>query len=117
VPRVRLEIPADWQEHRRERDVVYAPARVDYRSKSLGYGIRVFVEDGDQADPARRLDAVLAAYSNTNPGLRTAGSLLIEPGLSRASIDYTLAPLPMNPPCARPAGFSSRGSRTAGGSA
>jgi hypothetical protein len=92
VPGVRLEVPAGWQEHRLERDVVYAPPRVDYRSRSLGYGVRVFVEPGDTTNVARRLEILMASYSQANPGLRADGPFLVEPGLNRASVNYSIAP-------------------------
>jgi hypothetical protein len=92
VPGARLEVPAAWQEHRRERDVLYTPPRVDYRSRALGYGVRVFVEEGGATSVARRLETLMASYSKANPGLRTDGPSLVEPGLNRASVDYSIAP-------------------------
>lgn len=102
-PRVSLEVPAGWQEHRRDRDVVYAPPGVDYRSTSLSYGVRVFVEPGDTAHVTRRLEALTASYAKTNPGMRTEGPYLVEPGLNRASVAYSIAPA--DDPTTREAGW------------
>jgi len=107
-PRVSLEVPAGWQEHRRADDVVYAPPGVDFRSKALTHGVRVFVEGGDAANVVptpppgaghlhasqvgRRLEILMASYSKANPGLRVEGPYSVEPGLNRASVNYSNAP-------------------------
>jgi hypothetical protein len=98
-----------WQEHRRAGDVVYAPPGVDYRAKSLAYGVRVFVEGGESAERThashvgRRLEILMASYSKANPGLRFDGPYLVEPGLDRASVNYSNAPA--DDPTSREAGW------------
>jgi hypothetical protein len=103
IARVRLEVPAAWQEHRTDRGVIYAPAGVDHRAKSIGYGVRAFVEDADTANAARRLELLMASYAKANPGLRSEGPYLVEPGLNRAWVGYAIAPV--DDPTVREAGW------------
>ena len=103
LSRVRFEVPADWQEHRQENDVTYSPRGADYRSKAFTYGVRVFVADGDRPDVVSRLENLMRSYSRTNPRMRAVGPYQVEPGLDRASVDYSN--VPQDDPASRETGW------------